>query len=83
MSKIETQDREGMNTMFLVEDITVQSDSVTMGALAFCDKGSNVTMIRNELAEKLGLKSRNMKHKLVRSGGDVMVWDTTPTTSAS
>ena len=72
-----------MNTMFLVEDITVQSDSVTMGALALYDKGSNVTMIRNELAEKLGLKSRNVKHKLVRSGGDVMVSDTTPTTSAS
>ena len=81
---METQDREGMNTMFLVEDITVQSDSVTTGgALAFCDKGSNVTMIRNELAEKLGLKSHNVKHKLVRSGSDVMVWDTTPTTSAS
>ena len=83
VSEIETQDREGMNTMFLVKDITVQSDSVTTGALAFYDKGSNVKMIRNELAEKLGLKSHNVKHKLVRSGGDVMVWDTTPTTSAS
>ena len=76
MSQIETQDREGMNTMFLVKDITVQSDSVTTGALAFYDKGSNVRMIRNELAEKLGLKSRNVKQKLVHSGGDVIDWDT-------
>ena len=39
-SEIETQDREGMNTVFLV-----QGDSVTTGALTFYDKGSNVMMI--------------------------------------
>ena len=55
-SEIETQDREGMNTMFLVQEVTVQGDSVTMGALALYDKGSNMTMIRYALAEKLGLK---------------------------
>ena len=65
-----------MNTMFLVQEVTVRGDSVTMGALTFYDKGSNVTMIRYALAEKLGLKSRNVKQKLVRSGGDVMDWDT-------
>ena len=61
-----------MNTMFLVQEVTVQGDSVTTGALTFYDKGSNVTMIRYALAERLGLKSRNVKQKLVRSGGDVM-----------
>jgi hypothetical protein len=42
----------------------------------FYDKGSNVTMIRNEMASKLGLEGRDVKQKLVRSGGDVMDWDT-------
>ena len=42
----------------------------------FYDKGSNVTMIRNEMAKKLGLEGLEVKQKLVRSGGDVMDWDT-------
>ena len=33
-------------------------------------------MIRNELAEKLGLDGYDVKQKLVRSGGDMMDWDT-------
>ena len=32
-------------------------------------------MIRNELAEKLGISGYDVKQKLVRSGGDVMDWD--------
>ena len=59
--QLEIQDREGMNTMFLVQNITVQSDSVTKKALAFYDKGSNVTMIRIKLAEKLGLDGYDVK----------------------
>jgi hypothetical protein len=65
-----------MNTMFLVQEVPVQGNSETMEALAFYDKGSNVTMIRNELAEKLGLSGLDVKQKLVRSGGDVMDWNT-------
>ena len=33
-------------------------------------------MVRNELAEKLGLAGSDVKHKLVRSGGDAMDWET-------
>ena len=55
----------------------VESDSKTMVALAFHDSGSNVTMIRNELAKKPGLTGCEVKQKLVRSGGDVMDWKTT------
>ena len=65
-----------MNSMFLVQNVTVQSDSVTEKAFAFYNKGSNVTMIRNEMAEKLGLDGYDMKQKPVRSGGDMMDWDT-------
>ena len=36
-----------------------------MPALAFHDNGSNVTMIRRELAEKLGLAGSKVKQKLV------------------
>ena len=50
-----------MTTIILVQEITVQGDSLTMGALTFYNKGSNVTMIRNELAKKLGLQSRDVK----------------------
>ena len=39
---------------------------MTEEALAFYDKGSNVTMIRNELADKLGLEGLDVKQKLVR-----------------
>merc|ERR1711951_345624 len=53
--ELEVQDREGMHTMFLVEEVVVQGASQAMPALAFHDNGSNVTMIRRELAEKLGL----------------------------
>ena len=70
------QDREGINTMFLVQEITIQVDSITTGALALYNKGSKLTMIRNELAEKLGLQSRDVKQKMVRSGRDVKAWDT-------
>ena len=70
--ELEVQDREGMHTMFLVEEVVVQGASQTMPALAFHDNGSNVTMIRRELAEKLGLAGSKVKQKLVRSGGDVM-----------
>ena len=76
LHEFETQDREEMNTMFLVQEVTVQGDSTTMVALTFYDNGSNVTMIRNELAEKLGLSVCEVKQKLVRAGGDVMDWDT-------
>ena len=65
-----------MNTMFLVQEITIQVDSITTGALALYNKGSKLTMIRNELAEKLGLQSRDVKQKMVRSGRDVKAWDT-------
>ena len=71
------QDREGVNTMFLVEVVTVKGDSQTMPVLMFHDNGSNMTMIRNELAKKLGLAGCEVKQKLVRSGGDVMDWKTT------
>ena len=71
------QDIEGMHTMFLVEEVIVKGDSLTMPALAFHDNGSNVTMIRNKLAEKLGLAGCEVKQKLVRSGGDIMDWKTT------
>ena len=76
MDELEVQDTEGMNNMFLVEKVTVKTDSKTMVALAFHDNGSNVTMVRNELAEKLGLAGSDVKHKLVRSGGDEMDWET-------
>ena len=66
--ELEVQDREGMHTMFLVEEVIVQGASRTMPALAFHDNGSNVTMIRRELAEKLGLAGSKVKQKLVRSG---------------
>ena len=59
-SELEVQDREGMNTMFLVQKIPVQARpwnvTIQRQALAFYDKGSNVTMIRNKLAEELGLE---------------------------
>ena len=42
MDELEVQDREGRNTMFLVEEVTVESGSKTMTALAFHDNGSNV-----------------------------------------
>ena len=35
--EIVIQDREGMNTMFLVEEVTVKKNSQTMQALAFHD----------------------------------------------
>ena len=47
-----------------------------MKALTFHDTGSNVTMVRNELAKKLGLAGTDVKNRLVRSGGDVMDWET-------
>merc|ERR1711888_493815 len=75
-SELEIQDREGMNTMFLVQRIPVKGSSATKEALVFYDKGSNVSMIRDEMASKLGLKGRPVKQKLVRSGADVMDWDT-------
>ena len=62
--------------MFLVEEVTVESDYKTMVALAFHDSGSNVTMIRNELAKKLGLVGTDVKNKLVRTCGDAMDWET-------
>ena len=63
--------------MFLVEEVVVKGDSHTMPALAFHDNGSNVTMIRHELAKKLSLAGCEVKQKLVRSGGDIMDWKTT------
>ena len=66
-----------MHTMFLVEEVIVKGASLTMPALAFHDNGSNVTMIRRELAEKLGLAGSKVKQMLVRSGGDIMNWETT------
>ena len=66
-----------MHTMFLVEEVVIKGDSHTMPALVFHDNGSNVTMIRNELAKKLGLAGCEVKQKLVRSGGDTMDWKTT------
>ena len=56
-SELEIQDREGMNTMFLVQGVPVQGGSATEEALVFFDKGSNVSMIRDEMANKLGLKA--------------------------
>merc|ERR1711873_275203 len=75
--ELEVQDREGMHTMFLVEEVVMQGASQAMPALAFHDNGSNVTMIRRELAEKLSLAGSKVKQKLVRLGGDVMDWETT------
>merc|ERR1712239_89232 len=75
-SELEIQDREGMNTMFLVQRVPVQGSSTKEEALVFYDKGSNVSMIRDEMANKLGLKGLPVKQKLVRSGADVMDWDT-------
>merc|ERR1712121_219654 len=75
-SELDVQDREGMNTMFLVQSIPVQGSSGNREALVFFDKGSNVSMIREELANKLGLKGLPVKQKLIRSGADVMDWDT-------
>merc|ERR1712121_527160 len=75
-SELDVQDREGMNTMFLVQSIPVQGSSGNMEALVFFDKGSNVSMIRDEMANKLGLEGLPVKQKLVRSGADVMDWDT-------
>ena len=69
--EIETQDGEGMNTMFLIQEVTVQGDSVTLRARTFYDKGSNVTIIWYALAERLRLKQ-----KLIRLGRDMMDWDT-------
>ena len=66
--ELEIQDREGMHTMFLVEEVIVKGASLTMPALAFHDNGSNVTMIRRELAEKLGLAGCKVRQKLVRLG---------------
>ena len=75
-TELQIQDREGMNTMFLVQSVPVQGSSSVQDALVFYDKGSNVTMIRNEMAQKLGLEGLEVKQKLVRSGGDVMDWNT-------
>merc|ERR1711867_110456 len=75
--ELEVQDREGMHTMFLVEEVVVKGASQALPALVFHDNGSNVTMIRRQLAEKLGLAGIKVKQKLVRSGGDVMDWETT------
>merc|ERR1712239_7486 len=75
-SELEVQDREGMNTMFLVQRILVQGSSTREEALVFYDIGSNVSMIRDEMANKLGLKGRPVKQKLVRSAG--MSWTGTP-----
>merc|ERR1711895_275782 len=74
--ELEVQEREGMNTMFLVQRIPVQGSSTREEALVFFDMGSNVSMIRDEMANKLGLKGLPVKQKLVRSGADVMDWDT-------
>merc|ERR1711888_65243 len=74
--EIVIQDREGQNTMFLVEEVTVKKNSRNMKALAFQDTGSNVTMIRNELAKKLSLVGTDVKNKLVRTCGDVIDWET-------
>ena len=65
-----------MNTMFLVQSIPVQGSSGTKEALVFFDKGSNVSMIRDEMANKLGLEGLPVKQKLIRSGADVMDWET-------
>merc|ERR1712219_78391 len=74
--ELEVQEREGMNTMFLVQRVPVQGSSTREEALVFFDKGSNVSMIRDETANKLGLKGLPVKQKLVRPGADVMDWDT-------
>ena len=74
--EIVIQDREGMNTMFLVEEVTVKKNSQEMKALVFHNTGSNVTMIRNELAKKLDLVGTDVKNKLVRTCGDAMDWET-------
>ena len=63
-SELEVQDREGMNTMFLVQKIPVQGFSTEEEALVFYDKGSNVSMIRDEMANKLGLEGLPVKQKL-------------------
>merc|ERR1711867_119431 len=73
--ELEVQEREGMNTMFLVQRVPVQGSSTREDALVFFDKGSNVSMIRDETANKLGLKGLPVKQKLVRSGADVMDWE--------
>ena len=75
-SELDVQDREGMNTMFLVQSIPVQGSSGNREALVFFDKGSNVSMIRDEMANKLGLEGLPVKQKLIRSGADVMDWET-------
>merc|ERR1711867_418021 len=74
--ELEVQEGEGLNTMFLVQRVPVQGSSTTEEALVFFDKGSNVSMIRDEMANKLGLKGLPVKQKLVRSGADVMDCDT-------
>merc|ERR1711867_294194 len=60
-SELDVQDREGKNTMFLVQSIPVQGSSGNMEALVFFDKGSNVSMIRYEMANKLGLEGLPVK----------------------
>merc|ERR1712219_30528 len=62
--------------MFLVQSIPVQGSSGNREALVFFDKGSNVSMIRYEMANKLGLEGLPVKQKLARSGADVMDWET-------
>merc|ERR1711888_579843 len=62
--------------MFLVQSVPVQGNNSIQEALVFYDKGSNVSMIRNETAQKLGLEGLAVQQKLVRSGADVMDWNT-------
>merc|ERR1711951_158691 len=56
--------------MFLVQKVPVQGFSAEEEALVFYDKGSNVSMIRDEMANKLGLEGLPVKQKLV------MDWET-------
>merc|ERR1711872_1038689 len=62
--------------MFLVQKIPLQGFSTEEEALVFFDKGSNVSMIRDEMTNKLRLEGLPVKQKLVRSGAYVMDWNT-------